>query len=363
MAILFACFAYWVIPKGEMDLTRYFEQVAYFGTMDWNTFVSTILNNDFLFIQKLLFYFVGRSGDYHLLPAIVIFISYFIMFYMMTDYANRTNAKSKELLLALLFLLSVMPFITLVSNVRNILAFSILSFAIYREFVQKKKNILTLLIYIIPLFIHVSSLALILIKLIAQRSSRVTIKNIIIYLIVSLTSFIILSNPEIFVNLPVIGEYVSSFIRKAVNYLTDSTSIEYINVLQQRTFSKLQKLYFVGTVIFLLIIMRIKPKDDMYYKFEYYYRYVSFIVIACFPIILTVYFRFTMAVLMFSFVVILYRINSIKHRDWKALVIICFFIIMLGGLVQQTLFFNSLAYIDQMIFNVASRSIFNMFNQ
>jgi hypothetical protein len=363
LAGVFTSFAYWVIPRGEMDLTRYFEQVAFFGNMSWTSFVNTVLTGDYLFIQNILFYFIGKTGNYHLLPAIVIFISYFIMFYMLTDYANRMEARSSEILFALLFLICVMPFISLVSNVRNILAFSIISFAIYREFIQNKKNILTVLCYIIPLFIHISSLSLIVIKIIAQKSSKVKAKNISIVVTFIILIILIFNNAEALRTLPFLGEYIGSFISKANNYITDSTSLEYVRTLQQSTFSKLQKLYFVSTVLFLLLIVNIKTINNSNFKFENYYKYVSYVVIACYPIILTVYFRFTMAVLMFAFICIIFRIRDIQHKDWKMFVYVGLVIIMIFGVIQQTIFFNRLAYIDEMFYNMALRSIFNMFIQ
>lgn len=356
-----ASLAYWVIPKGAMDLTRYFDIVLSYETMSFDFFYSDVLFGDLMFIQNILFYSVGRTGNIHLLPSIVIFISYFIMLYMITDYANRMKATTFELLLAIIFLLCVMPFISLVSNVRNILAFSLITYGIYREFIQDKKGVLTFILYAVPCFIHISSLSIILLRLIAGNSSN---KKMINWMILTLGVFItifIFYNASMFSALPLVGEYLGALISKTNIYLFDSSSY-YAQILQNDTFSKMQKLYFTLSTLYLLILLICISSDSKNLKIESYFKYVAIMVVISYPIILTVYFRYTMGVLMLAFLVI-YRIKFIKHKDWRLLIYIGLLFIMVGGLTQQILFFNSLAYLNQMIVNMGTRSIFNMFFQ
>lgn len=344
-----------------MDLTRYFDIVTSYENMSWDFFFNHVLFGDLMFIQHLLFYVVGKTGNPHLLPAIVIFISYFIMLYMITDYANYKKAKSSEVLLALLFLLCVMPFISLVSNVRNILAFSLITFGIYREFVQGKKNIFTLLLYVVPCFIHISSLSLILLRLISGSASNRKSLNVAFLILGIVMTLFLFSNPTMSSSLPFIGDYLGAVISKTNVYLFDSSSY-YAQILQNDIFSKVNKMYFVLATLYLLVLLLIISSKSNNLKFETYFKYVGILVIASYPIILTVYFRYTMAVMMLAFLVI-FRVQLIKHKDWRLLTYIGLLSIMFGGLVQQLIFFNSLAYINQMIVNMGTRTIFNMFVQ
>jgi hypothetical protein len=364
LAGVFASCAYWVIPRGEMDLTRYLQQITILGNMNWGDFVEIGLSQDFLFIKNILFYTIGKTGNYHLLPAVVIFISYYLMFYMMTDYANRMELKSSEVLMSLMFLVSVMPFISLVSNIRNILAFSIVAFGVYREYIQNKKNILTIICYIAPCFIHISSLALILLRMTVIISSKRKHRNAIFIITGIVLFFLVLDNVEVVGYLPVVGEYFEAFIIKANNYLNNSSS-DYAQYLQKSLFYKVQRLYFTLSVIFLLLIVYLIPlkSKGLNLKFENYFKYVCYIVIGTYPVILPIYFRFTMVVIMFAFIVTMIRLRNICNKEWRFLAYTGMFTIMLGGMLQQVYFFNRLAYIDEVFYNFAIRSIFNMFIQ
>lgn len=358
LAGVFAFLAYWVKPRFEMDLTRYFEQVDNLRGVNWEFFVQTILFEDFLFIKNLLFYAISRTESNNLLPTIVIWISYFIMIYILTDYAKKKNVSKVELLFALFFLLSVMPFISLVSNVRNILAFSLITLAVYREFIQQKKGLVTYILYISPLFIHISSLALIALKLLAQSHSKRILTKLFLILSFILLSYILFTNPNFLINLPYIGFYVSSFIDKADIYITDSGALEYIKYLESNTFSKIQKLYFISLAIFLLILLF---KIDTINKQIYHYcKYICLVIIACSPLALPVYFRFSMVIIMLSFIII-FEIKYIKNILLQKLIYFILMCFMLIGLIQQIYFFNYLASISSAFMNMIYRSIVVIF--
>ena len=125
IALFFASLAYWFIPDHEMDLTRYFLQLSVFKNFSWTEFINTIIPKNTLYLQNLLFYVIAKTGNFHLLPAVVIFITYFLTIYMVTDYSNRKEIKSKKMVRVIIFIICVLPFPSLVSNIRNILSFVI----------------------------------------------------------------------------------------------------------------------------------------------------------------------------------------------------------------------------------------------
>lgn len=97
-----------------MDLTRYFDMLSLISKKSF----SEVLNaSDKLFVNNTIFYIIGKIGDYQLLPALSIFITYLITSYMTADFARRENIPSKKFLLALLFTFSVLPFPLLASNI------------------------------------------------------------------------------------------------------------------------------------------------------------------------------------------------------------------------------------------------------
>lgn len=368
LAVLFASFAYWFIPSHEMDLTRYFDQLRVYNGLDWNVFYTQILKNEILFLQEVLFYVIAQTNNYHLLPAIVVFIVYFIIFYMVTDYGKRNNIKSKEIIKTLLFIICVLPFPSIVSNVRNILAFSIFTLGVYREYEQKKCNVITWLLYICPIFIHISSMALLLIRLAISFWGWKKKLRLFIGLLITTSPFIINKFAPFLMSR---GEITSAFFTKANNYI-NATDTGYALYLQSNLFMKIQKIYFICIVIFLMVAFTFSYIDKNKKKLENthikdeskimtFFIFICCVVIGTIPIVLTVYMRFTFIVIMLSFLVLMKRRSNIKYIALRQLVTLGMIIGAVGGLLHQITFMSKMTDISKMFINVLVRSCFNMF--
>lgn len=107
-----------------------------------------------LYAVDIYFYFISKLGNEQLLPAISVFIFYFIVLYILTDYKIRIGANRKEFLVYTIFMLTSINFCTIVNGIRWPLAFIIFFLAFYREIIQEKRNFITYFLYIASLLFH-----------------------------------------------------------------------------------------------------------------------------------------------------------------------------------------------------------------
>lgn len=98
--------------------------------------------------------------------------------------ANDNKIMHKESFYSLLFLLLNLNFYFLVNNVRNVFAFSLICYAVFRELYLKKRDALTIFLYVIPCFMHASAILLVLFRIILPFTKK--IKWVLLVLIISM---------------------------------------------------------------------------------------------------------------------------------------------------------------------------------
>lgn len=372
LALFFSSLAYWFVPNHEMDLTRYFLQLSNYSKLSWNQMIQRMLESSSHIVEDLLFYGVAKTGNFHLLPAIVIFTTYFITFYVITDFSKRKNISRTKMMKVIIFTICVLPFPSLVSNVRNVLAFSIFVLALYRELEQGKRNTLTWLLYIIPLFIHISTLALLVVRILIQFYDLNKKRTYIISMGIISSTVMVKIAAKIVDILPFSNNVLFAFINKANYYISDTTT-DYAIYLQTNLFPRLQKLYFILVVLYLLLTLiivnmyveknrnifkRLNPKEK---KMLSFYSLICLTVLGTAPIVLTVYFRFTIPVIMLSPVIILRKDIFVFKKLYRQIISLGLFAIGIGGVLHQWALMHELTNIPFMIFSVMTKSLLNMF--
>ena len=164
LALFFAICGYLFIePSGNPDLVRYIEMVEKYRFLSLSESFNLCYDN--LYVLDIWFWCIAKIGDYQLLPATSVFVFYFIEIYMITDFKIRKNLRNSVYMMGLIMVLFIVNFTAIVTNIRNIMAFSVFLMGIYREYVQEKRNILTYSLYIIPCFIHPSTYMLVFIRI------------------------------------------------------------------------------------------------------------------------------------------------------------------------------------------------------
>lgn len=359
LALVFAGLAYWFVPAHEMDLTRYFQQLSMYSTMPWDLFVSQVLTKSILVLQELLFYAIAQTRNFHLLPAIVVFATYFITLYMITDYAYRNELSSRNTLKVIIVTLCILPFPVIVSNVRNVLSFVIFALAVYRDFEKDKMDLFTIVFYITPLFIHISSLALVILRLLVPiyRTKRTrTMVNIGIITSTYATGLLVtlLQGTFVFSN-----RLTAGFFLKADSYVK-STNTAYALVLRSSVFLKLQKLFVVGVVFFLALVwMSTIPKREES-KLLRFCGLLCFTVLGVAPIVLTVYMRFALPTIILSFC-ILFSEHLTSRKVQSQLIRISMFLAAVAGVTHQIVFTFQLTDVFHMMTSVMVNNLFSMF--
>ena len=144
--------SYSCTPLNECDLTRYFDMVEIVSKLK-SIKAIIFFQNDGLFIKNFIFWFIGKTGDYHLLPAFSNSIVYGVAGYITCSIASERKAE-KYIPIIFVVQISMLPFFSITSNVRNICTISLVTLAVYLDLVKKKKSILICMLYILPCFIH-----------------------------------------------------------------------------------------------------------------------------------------------------------------------------------------------------------------
>ena len=182
LALIFATFGYCMTFRYgyENDLTRYFEQLQDFRSQDS---LYQILKNDqtMLYVRDILFYFVSKSNDFHILSYIVGFGIYAIVLYISYVILLKTTIKLsyKDIIKILIITTCFTSPFSVIGNTRCVFAFVLMSFAIYRETVQNKRNITTVLLYILPLGLHIAAFSILFARVFQYMSKHVGIHSFI----------------------------------------------------------------------------------------------------------------------------------------------------------------------------------------
>ncbi|MBU5681114.1 EpsG family protein [Blautia sp. MSJ-9] len=153
-------------PATDPDIVRYINYLRLYQGRNLRDSFNLVYEN--LFLVDIWFHFIAQTGNFQLLPASAVFIYYFIIFYVLSDYKERFNVETGDFALMLFWVLSASQFAFILNSFRSYVAFAIFFLGVYREEIQGKRNIWNLFLYICPIFLHVSSMLLIVIYAISK---------------------------------------------------------------------------------------------------------------------------------------------------------------------------------------------------
>ena len=248
-----AIIAYSYEPLTTSDLTRYFDRLDTFAELP----LSEVINwaNNYIYITNIFFWIAAKTQCYGLLPSTAVAIVYGISSYISCDTAERYG---KEYLIKYLLLLQFLflPFFSIMNNVRNVIAFALALLAIYRDVVQGKRNMTTIILYIAPCFIHITAVTIIGLRVIIDVSRK--LKPVIMILVLLLSNVIEFAYSKIHLvsSIP----YLEKIIKLAYRYISNEYSqSEWATVVAN---SKWHTAYFYVIMIFALIVIVIVFKNE-----------------------------------------------------------------------------------------------------
>lgn len=186
--IILSILAFFYIPPETEDLYRTFIIVGRFQKVTFSSFLPTLSETSYP-IAMLFYYFVSKIGIYGIIPALATFITYKNGFYILKICADKYKLSNKEIAIIFLFTMSTGMFGYLVTNIRALVALSILAKCFVLEFCDDTKISKNFIYYIICVFIHPISFFVIMIRIIFglffEKNIRITTKCVIFFLLFS----------------------------------------------------------------------------------------------------------------------------------------------------------------------------------
>lgn len=262
-------------PGFSSDLGRYFlilnrmkgipiNEMNYYGTG----------NN--LFVINLIFWIIANIGIYHLLPAISTSTVFGIGAYITVDCLLRKKQSNKIGIFLLLQFLQL-PFFGIVDNVRNIWAFSLVILAVYRDIIQKKKNLMTLFLYILPCFMHDGVFLIVAFRLLVPIAKK--LKYVLPFLVIFVGEGI----NFLYAHVGLFPSFIATSISNGYQYLNNSIASDWIMHVKSSSFFKVQRISEMTiAVLFILLLYLVQNKmdRDMSY-FSYFVFLILIAVLAC----------------------------------------------------------------------------------
>ena len=364
ISLFFGNLSYCYIPESNgPDLYRYFE---YFTSLKGMSLFETI-NNAYRGSSLYVFNFLGWIGnsmeDLHIIPAVSVFFIYYICFYVTYNYCEMEGYNRRQAFKYILYAMICMDWYSLTNNVRNVLAFVIIGYAIYRDVYQQKRDLLTICCYVVPLFIHQTSVLFIVVRLaLAIFRSKKYSRLIIV--------FTILVNPVVDFLHENIRRITSSplivfVINKAYNYLFDTSSSYGLRV-QRSVRSLIARILYLSLVAIICFIIYKRNnsnydefKDDNNYSL--YVLITGLIALSCMSMLRPEYWRFAATVITFGSVAVL-PIMSNSSRSTISVILVRILIpilVILCGIISwyQITWTDTSQLISDAILNVP---IFNL---
>lgn len=187
--VILTIFAYFYEPYETADLFRIRRYVEAFSDYNFQQFLNINPTDSTTPVAYLLYWVIGRIGNVSLLPAVTALITYSLTFYILYKSSVIYSLKGPGLAIILLFVMSTGNYMMVISNIRTMLAISLLAFCFFRESVMRVFKLWHLLLYISAALIHNLAFILILIRCVAFIFSTNIKKKLKIFIIVLLAIF------------------------------------------------------------------------------------------------------------------------------------------------------------------------------
>lgn len=358
-SLFYGFISYFIEPSPDIDLGRYFEKLDMLREFSLRNFFSYYDTRSLLDLSNWYFFALSKLGNNHITPFITMAIVYYILFFIILDNAKRIDMSKKSILIQIVFILCIFPYPGVVSNTRNILAFSLFIMAFYRDVILKKRGFSTYALYLIGTLLHMSTALLILFRILIEFFYDGKRKTLFIVLCSALVgcSYVVLFFNFISNYLPNLGP-VSFFLDKAYFYVTGfGNNDPYTVYLRGSLFMKLQRIFFISINFYFLYLLRLKHKMKDYdlTRIETFFLMICLLVIGTAPILLPVYWRFSLITIMLSGTVF-------TDTLWKRRFFV--FFVMLGlactGFVYQILLLGQYTDLGKFSINVLTNNFFSL---
>lgn len=305
-AFILAILAYYFYPVGgNFDLSKYYYLMDMIKLNDAESL--TYINNYIEIIFRFYMYLITYIGNYHLLQFFPVLIFYLLLFYIIFDYGKTNNYSKFLVIVVFLLCLTLFRFALIASSIRYGLAYIIFAVGLYLELIKKSASKWIKLLYIFPIFIHKTSIILLLFRLLIEIKN----KKIICIFFGLFTFLFFFPKTIIYFLTPFVKiKIIESLINMIYGYLV----IENVPIYLQLIFRLLQTIFFGICGLFCFF----NSKDTKEKKY-----FFVFVLISVFSAFLFKYFTIFMRMIDFlvfmSPIVMFEFIKLIRNYKFKLL--------------------------------------------
>lgn len=227
------------------------------------------------FGENLLCWIAAKLEMPGIMPGLAAFIVYGVTNYITFDYAERRE-KLDVANWMMFFELLILPFGSIVNNIFNVAAFAIVLLAAYRDLIQKKRNLFTILLYVSACFVQQAAFVLILARILAIPAKKMRIASIGIAAFLPWVINALYASRELFSGVPLIY----SLINRGYYYLEETADSDYAIKVQTVLWYRLNFLVCMGFAllcIFVTIRLLKKAKKENEFVERGEQTFVSFL--------------------------------------------------------------------------------------
>ena len=230
--VLLSIMAYFYVPYKTADLYRILKIVKSFSSYEFSDFAQNFLVGTSSPVAYFMYWVFGRAGIARFLPVIVCFIVYGIIFHIVKIFSDKYQISKKNIALFVFFIMSTGSYIMIISNIRTMLALSLICYCYARETIEKKFNLANMVVYILAMLIH--NLAVVLVAL-----------RIVIFVVrkkKNLSSYILTT---------IVIAIIAVVAIKYGGFLLEAVSEKAISYMSEKKYSYVWD-YILGTIILLI---------------------------------------------------------------------------------------------------------------
>lgn len=156
---------YFYLPYKTSDLYRIFHYLTIFKRFNYNDFFNIHVKTSSSPGGRILYWVFSKIGDPHLLPAFAAIVCYGICFYILYGAYKRFRVNRRTTALVMFFFMSIGHYMSVISNIRTMLAICLIAFCFFREENLQKFSIWHIPLYLAALSLHNLAIVFLLIRL------------------------------------------------------------------------------------------------------------------------------------------------------------------------------------------------------
>lgn len=242
-----------------------------YGTDDWliNYMLNDYKSNAFVF--SAILFGVSRIGIREIMPFLFAMLTYIPLFMLVYEICDDRKCTKGTMCLCFLMILTGID-VRFVSCLRNLSAYSIFAYTLYKDTVKKDNRIKCLLLYVVSCGLHLSCLPLILFRLLS-----IVINGRLKWVIVAILLF---TKRLASLMVYLLGEFFSG--NSYIMRLSEKIELYFIGRTNYNTNGAI---FFIGTLVVVVLVYYAAKKDKIistqYIKYGCVYQYIAAFTIGC----------------------------------------------------------------------------------